>query len=164
LEVNPGEAEATRPLASVSVGYKNLQTKTEDALASSLQIRFTTDAEQVKTDTHNEALVYCSLQITTDRNRQATALRDAGRVEEAQALLVLNYNELLQCKLACPDGLSEQTVKSLDYGIEGNRLQSEAIVDGQKWKFNRKAMRQYQNSVEQQQRYTGKGKIEETKP
>lgn len=164
LEISPGEPDATRPLASVSVGYKNLQTKTEDALASSLQIRFTTDAEQVKNDTHNDALAYCTLQITTDRNRQATALRDAGRVEEAQALLILNYNELLQCKMACQDGLSEQTVKSLDYGIEGNRLQSEAILDGQTWKFNRKAMRQYQNSVEQQQRYTGKGKIEESKP
>lgn len=163
MEVSPGEAESTRPLANVTVGYKNLQTKTEDTLANSLQLRFTNQAEQVQEDIHSEALAYCTLQITTDRNRQATALRDAGRVEEARALLAQNADDLRECKLLCPDKLSEKTVMDLDFGIEGNRLQSESIIDATQWSSNRKRMRQYQNVIEQQQRYTGKGKIDPSK-
>lgn len=159
IEVQPGEMGTTRDLASASVKYKNLQTETEDRLSSDLQVRFTDSKQQVSSDTNGEALAYCTLQLTTLRNRQATELADAGQVDAAKKLLELNMNQLLKCKTDCADKLSVRTLDALDFGISGNSTQAETVVDSKNWNANRKGMRQYQNAIQQQQTYTGDGKI-----
>ncbi|XZE54176.1 vWA domain-containing protein [Planctomycetaceae bacterium SH139] len=164
VEVQPGEVGSSRPLASVSVKYRNLQTETVDQLASTVAVRFTDDKEIAAKDVNGEALAFCTLQLTTEVNREATALRDQGQIEAAKALLEKNSNILLNCKMQCLDGLSPEAVKALDFGILNNRFQAQNVSDSGNWNFNRKLMRQYQNSVEQQQTYSGVGKISETPP
>ena len=159
VEVAPGTAGQEQPLASVSVKYGNRDTETLDELTSKLQVRFTDNQEQVTTDINREALAYCTLQITTERNRQATALADAGQWEAAQKLLAENAQELRDCKLFCEGQVDSKTINDLDFGILGNKTQSETVTDRNKWFLNRKSMRQYQNAVEKQQSYTGDGKV-----
>ena len=162
IEVQPGTLGETRDLASVSVKYRNMQTETVDRLASDLQVRFSNDAQQIATDTNAEALAYCTLQLTTLRNRQATELADAGQIDAAKKLLERNCNELLQCKNQFNTQLTADTLKAHDFGITGNGRQAENVDNRAQWGANRKMMRQFQNAVEQQQSYTGEGKIDAT--
>jgi Ca-activated chloride channel family protein len=159
VEVQPGDAGTTRPLADVTVRYRNLQTETFDQLASSLQVRFTEDASQVEADVNAEALAFCTLQLSSLVNRQATLLRDSGRVEEAQRLLMQNSLRLQECKLKCADAISQRAVEALDFGIEGNRAQAQVITDSSRWLQTRKSLRQFQNVIEAEQRYSGQGRI-----
>lgn len=159
IEVQPGELGAIRDLASVKVKYKNMQTETEDRLASDLQVRFSDNAQQVTSDTNAEALAFCTLQLTTLRNRQATELADAGKADEAKKLLELNTAELLKCRMMCVDKVGKDTVDALDFGIDNNRGQAQTVQNRGQWNQNRKTMRQYQNAIEQQQTYTGEGKV-----
>ena len=129
VEVQPGELGATRDLASVMVKYTNMESQTQDKLTSSLQVRFTDKVEKVTADTNSETLAFCTLQLTTERNRMATALADAGQTQEAKKLLELNAAELFKCKTACGDKLNAQTITALDFGIQSNGLQAQTVEE-----------------------------------
>ncbi|MEM9645864.1 MAG: hypothetical protein AAF989_12810, partial [Planctomycetota bacterium] len=152
-EVAAGKSDSSRNLADVEIRYRNLQTETEDRLASSIQVRFS-DSEQTVLDAKDmETYAYCSLQVTSERNRKATALRDAGQVEEAELLLKQNADYLSRVQLECVSKGVTEVLPQLKRSEQDNLSQSNSIADPSKWNALRKGMRHLQNSLEQQQTY-----------
>lgn len=155
-EVDPGESGLVRPMAEVTVRYNNLETETQDKLASSLQVRFSDSVEEVAESKDLETYAYCTLQVTNEVNRKATALRDAGQVDEAKKLLAGNAALLGQVRLQCVARGITSVLPELSDLETTNQFQAGAISNEAKWNSNRKSMRQIQNSLEQQQTY-GRG-------
>jgi len=153
-EVSPGTEDSTRDLAEVTVQYRNLQTETKEKLTSSIQVRFSDEEKIVEEAKDMEVYAYCSLQITTELNREATALRDAGQVKEAQSLLNQNATSLNKLYVECEAKGVTSVLPELKLAEESNEMQAEAIVDRSKWNSTRKSMRQLQNAVQSQQPYS----------
>jgi Ca-activated chloride channel family protein len=151
VEVGAGDAGETRPLVAVDVEYHNLITDTLDKLASSVQVNFSDSAADVEADRDLETFAYCTVQLANERNRRATALRDAGNVEQAQQLLRQNTNELLKCAELCKDKEVDVVIPTLEFNIGLNSLQAENIDDDVNWRFFRKSMRAAQSFNQAQQ-------------
>ena len=155
VELDPGTDGSTRPLADVRVEYRNMATETRDALQSSIEVRFDEDAKIVEDKADLEVLASCSLLITNQRNREATALRDAGQIDAAQKLLLTNSAELSILSFQCAEAGMDEAAEELKAAERVNEFQSEKIVDAIDWKRTRKSMRAVQNQLEQQQVYSG---------
>lgn len=156
VEVPAGKDGVESTLADVRVQYRNLNTHTTDQLASKIAVRYSNKPERVESDVDVEAKVLSAVQIAAERNREATALRDAGKVEEAKILLQRNASDLeliagfsSRNNYACPDVL---------LGCTLNKVQSEEVADESKWSRNRKVMRDFQNATSQQQTFNESGK------
>ncbi|QDV61170.1 vWA domain-containing protein [Crateriforma conspicua] len=152
-EIDAGESDTTRPVADVAVKYRNLKTETMDKLTSHVEVRFSDSDTEIEKARDLEILAYCTLQVTTERNRRATALRDAGQVQEAQKLLRQNADELSVVRLQCADAGVDVVLPELSQVEKSNSVQAESIIDVKKWGMLRKGMRAMQNRVEQQQTY-----------
>ena len=145
-------------MADVRVQYRNMNTHTTDVLASKIAVRYSDKPEKVEADVDVEAKVLSAVQIAAERNREATALRDAGKIEEARLLLVKNATDLgsiadfsAKNQYVCPD---------VELGCALNKKQSAEVADNAKWNVNRKGMREYQDQTSRQQSYREEGKRE----
>ncbi len=156
VEVPAGENGQESPLADVRVQYRNMNTHTTDVLASKIAVRYSDKLEKVEADVDVEAKVLSAVQIAAERNREATALRDAGKIEEARLLLLRNASDLgsiadfsSKNHFVCPD---------VELGCALNMKQSAEVADNAKWNVNRKGMREYQDQTSRQQSYGEAGK------
>ncbi len=148
VEVPYGESGSQQPVADVAVEYLNMVTDTNEKLTSTVQVKFTDDQSIVQNDVCEEVLASCAIQIANVANEEATLLRDAGNISEAQSKLKLNA--LYLNKLY--DAYRIEDLKRLG---QTNEAQAEAIVGGN-WNRNRKAMREIQSQSRTQQTYSGK--------
>jgi Ca-activated chloride channel homolog len=156
VEVPAGENGMESTFADVRVQYRNLNTHTTDQIASKIAVRFSNNPEKVESDVDVEAKVLSAVQIAAERNREATALRDAGRIDEAKTLLLKNALDLdliagfsLKNNFLCPD---------VELGCTLNKVQSAEVADESKWLKNRKVMREYQDNTSRQQTFNESGK------
>lgn len=157
VEVASGNDGAELKVADVTVSYRNMQTETIDQLSSTVALKYSSDKEKVAKDGNVEAIALSAVQLAAERNKEATALRDAGKVDEAKKLLVLNTLELAQvsdfCKVknfSCPE---------VGLGCKINAEQAKDVADNSKWNSVRKRSREYQNQTNQQQTYDEFGKV-----
>ncbi len=83
------------------------------------------------------------MQVATERNELATQLRDEGKVEEAQKLLIMNAGYLQQQAVI----LESEELDS--YGLENTK--DAQNLSPSSWGSRRKAMRgnQYKNKTQQ---------------
>ena len=156
VEVAVGENGQESPLADVYIKYRNMNTHTTDQLGSKIAVRYSDKPEKVEADVDIEAKVLSAVQIAAERNREATALRDAGKVDEAKQLLLRNALDLGRIsefsainKYVCPD---------VELGCKLNASQSAEVADNTKWNENRKRMREYQDNTSRQQSFGETGK------
>ena len=154
VEVDPGKSGTKRPLASVTVEYQNMLSKTTDTLTSSIEVRFSDDKEAVAKECDHETFAYCAIQLANERNVRATALRDAGKVKEAKDLLLRNSVQLQKLESRFGDVIDGDLSKELKRNARLNEAQSAMIGDQQKWNSSRKAMRyeQINNAAQQEMR------------
>ncbi len=155
LEVNPASAGKQVNLGDVVVAYTNTDSKVRETRQMSVASQFTASAADVEKDTNLETLAYATVLVSTERNRMATALRDAGKVGEAQALLKINALDLFKCATSCEAANVTSVVPLLKENVMENQLQTTEIVDTAKWTSSRKRMLEYQNGNLQQQVYDG---------
>jgi Ca-activated chloride channel family protein len=150
IEVPYGKPTKQAAVAEVTVQYMNLFTETQDKLSSQVAVKFTEAKDIAEAAINKEIMAACVIQIANERNREATRLRDAGRIDEARSLLQSNgvYLEESNVKLQLP-GL--QSRAALNYS------QAQGI-DNPNWSGNRKRMveQQFGDSVQQSYRGTGK--------
>ena len=153
VEVDSEESGQSIPLVDVSVSYQNMFSKTRDQLTSQVAVRFSDDVQQVADDRDLETYAYCTVQVANENNIRATALRDAGQVEEAKQLLSNNSLMLLNCAKDCKENDVISVVPELEANIKINEYQAANVEDNKQWSRNRKVMRNYQNATQSQQTY-----------
>ena len=153
VEVDKGDHGASRQMADVSVEYQNLISKTTDKLSSKVEVRFDEDQKNVVSARDPETFAYCKLQCANLKNCEATALRDAGRIQEAKQLLIDNQVELQQINETYRRSLKQDLVLELLRNVKLNRDQSMTIEDQSNWIKSRKAMRAEQSNNASQQSY-----------
>ncbi len=149
VEIEKGENGSSRPVADVSVTYKNALTETTDKLSSSVQVKFTDSKEVADKAVNKEVLASCVLQIANQRNQEATSIRDRGDIAGAEKILKDNgdYLEMNYRRL----GIEELRSRAADNKLQAGKLSEK------EWNVNRKAMRGQQAADTQQQSYSGKG-------
>lgn len=149
VEIDHGKSGSSRPVAEVTVEYKNMATDTVDKLVSSVQAKFTHSRKVADADINKAVLSSCVLQIATERNRMATEYRDRGDVSGAEKLLKDNaaYLETHYERLGDEELKRRSTL---------NATQAGALSD-QNWNRNRKMMREAQAADASQQTYSGSG-------
>lgn len=154
VEVPAGEDESKRPLVDVSVQYHNLLTQTVDKLTSSLEVRFSSDVAVVEKEQDCETNAFCEIQLANERNRQATALRDLGKIAEARALLEGNGRVLSSVvRRAKEQNLGAKVIADLELNILLNEGQAATIESDRNWAYGRKAMIEGQSANQAQQSY-----------
>ena len=145
VEIPAGEVNKRLDIANVKVSYANMSTKTTDKLTSTVSARFTDSEQQVVQKRDKVVLEAAVMQVATARNSLATELRDDGKVEEAQRLLVMNGVYLRE---QAGDLGSEQ----LDSYAGENEKDSQNLAPSY-WNARRKSMRGSQHKNYNQQSY-----------
>ncbi len=153
VEVEPGEPNQTRPLMNVEIEYQNMITETTDKLSSSVAVRFADDTKLVDKDIDHETNAFCQIQLANELNIRATALRDAGQIEEAKKLLGYNAKTLAETKLLCETNGVTNVLAELNRNELINQSQSAVIDQPAAWNRTRKGMRAAQIDNNTQQTY-----------
>jgi len=144
VEMPAGKVGQPREVATVKVSYANMETKTTDRLTSSVSVNFTESTAVIDEKANKEVMVACVVQIANIQNELATSLRDQGKVEEAKQVLLQNSAYL-------GENAKKLDSELLQLRCADNYTQAEN-VDGSKWGYYRKQMREQQNADLSQQR------------
>lgn len=146
LEVEvPSHADGEElELADVRVRYDNMKTRERDDLQQGVRARFSRSAELVEQNEDKDVMVAVVEQVATEKSEEATRLRDEGKVQEAQQVLMDNAAYLERSA----EAYQAPQLQSLG---EQNRRDADA-VEGEDWNRQRKAMREAQAEVKMQQR------------
>jgi Ca-activated chloride channel family protein len=131
-------------LADVRVRYDNMQTRERDALEQGVKAQFSRSAELVQKNEDKDVMISVVEQVATEKNEEATQLRDEGKIEEAQELLQDNAAYLER------NAQAYQAPQLQSLG-EQNRQDADAVDDAD-WNRQRKVMREKQAEVKMQQR------------
>ena len=150
VEVDSDKKATTQPLVSVDVQYQNLITSDVDRYRTTANVHFTSDIAKRDEDRDLETYAYCSVQIANEQNRRAVTLRDAGEIEEAEALLTENARMLSEVALKCELADVDKVLPELRYNITINSVGAKKVKE-RDWNRNRKQFRAKQNEVGNQQ-------------
>ena len=142
VEVSPAATGRTRRVADVTVGYRDLLTGTQASLSGGTSVTFTESAAVVEKATNKDAMVSVVSQIANERNEEATALRDEGKVEDARALFQFNSAYL-------EDNAQKLGDKGLKREAQANYEATENLDDAN-WNRERKKQREIQYKIKTQ--------------
>jgi Ca-activated chloride channel family protein len=143
VEIPAERAGSERPLAEVNVSYVNMASKSADRLTRTASARFTGSLDLVEKGTNASVMASAIEQIAVERNKQAVALRDQGKIEEARRALLDNAAFL-----------SENAVKYNSKELEdyqGKNKQDAERLDPAVWESQRQAILSEQNVRQTQQ-------------
>ncbi|MCP5114382.1 MAG: VWA domain-containing protein [bacterium] len=146
VEVPSASAGKVQRVADVTVGYHDLRTGSQATLRGGASVRFTESAASVERARSRDVTVSVVSQVGAERNQVATALRDAGKVEEARDMFRFNAAYL------------EKNAQKFD----DSRLQLDAVanneasknLDDDEWKRERKKQRELQYKTQNQRVWT----------
>ncbi len=144
VKVPPGSAGGKRDVANVAVSYANMINKQKATKKSAVAVAFTGTRTEVAKHQNKKVLEAAVEAIGADNNRRAVALRDAGKVAEAQATLESNARYLED------NATHLQSKKLADYS-EKNAKAAKDVVKPAAWNKARKTMRKEQYSIDAQQ-------------
>jgi Ca-activated chloride channel family protein len=142
VEVPSGRPGASRPVADVEVRYHDLLRGAGATVRDGAAVTFTDSPAIVEARTNGEVMVEVVRQIGTERNELATALRDAGRIEEARRAYLANSAYLEENARKLDDA-------SLQLDADANEGASRNLEPGQ-WNRERKKQLELQFKGKQQ--------------
>jgi Ca-activated chloride channel homolog len=96
VKVPPGIAGNRRALADIGVSYANMINKQKASRRGAVSVEFSAAQDVVAARRNARVMENAVEAIATEENRRALALRDAGRVREAQVVLDNNATYLNQ--------------------------------------------------------------------
>ena len=143
VEVPAGRAGTERSIADVSVTYVNMASRSPDRVARLTTARFTGSASLVESSTNPAVMASAIEQIAVERNKQAVALRDQGKIEEARRILLDNAAFL-------SENAAKYNSKELGDYVGKNQKDAENL-DPSVWESQRKAILSEQNVRQSQQ-------------
>ena len=138
VEIQPGASR----VADVEVDYHDLMTARGRTLRSQAQVRWARSEAEVERARNREVMVEVVRQIGAEKNLAATALRDKGKVREAQAAFELNAQYLLRNAVV----LQDETLKK---EAANNSRASQNVQDDAEWKRERKIQQETQYKTQQ---------------
>jgi Ca-activated chloride channel family protein len=143
VEVPAGLAGQRMELATVDVNYANTVSQTTDMLGSAAAVTFADSYALVERHRNDPVLVASVELIANENSKSAVALRDQGRMDEAQRALEDNaaYLDAEARKYKAP---------KLNKSASMNR-EAKSKMDPGRWKKQRKAMRDEQFMLDMQQ-------------
>ena len=142
VEVPPSGAGAVQNIADVTVGYHDLGTGSQATLRGEASVKFTNSAATVEQARSRDVMVAVASQIGAERNQVATALRDAGKVEEARAMFQSNASYLRESAQKFDD-------ERLQLDAEENYEASQNLSE-QDWIRERKKVKELQYKTQSQ--------------
>lgn len=147
-EVSPREPGREFEVAGVSVRMAGLRDGSDGTtLSARASAAFTASRGEAEASVQKQIMVSVVEQIGNETSKQALALRDQGKLREADALLGSNSAFLAENSgLLGSDKLRRQSQRAKE---AARRL------DEAEWKKTRKQMREEQHQVETQQSYEG---------
>jgi Ca-activated chloride channel family protein len=145
LEVPATPANKERILAGVAVVYRNLGSDASERLSKMISISFTNSTKQVEEQRNKEVMIAIVEQQAVEKNEQAVKLRDEGKINEAQEVLMGNVRVLRE------EAAKYKSKKLQDLGII-NKIDADNL-DEQSWNRQRKLMRKEQYRSKTQQNY-----------
>lgn len=151
VEVDEAEVNSESELASVDIQYRDVIRDVTDQFRTTASVSFTDSEDRVVEDRDYETYAFCNVQIANEENVRATALRDAGQVDEAEAILLRCASDLEEVALQCSENNELGVLPEIEKNIVYNRSSAELIKE-RDWTKNRKVLRSKQNEVGQQQR------------
>lgn len=155
LDAPDGASPGQLDVADVRVDYFNLETNTRDDIGSTVDVRLSRDRTEARKSINKTVMSKVTMQIATEENEKAVALRDKGKVKEARQLLESNAAYIKKQKEQYGTGAgaaSVATVRELKRLEEANR-KAAANLDARNWKKTRKSMRYDQHRAKNQQAY-----------
>ncbi|MBI2376142.1 MAG: VWA domain-containing protein [Deltaproteobacteria bacterium] len=144
VKVDPAAAGKTQELARVNVSYADVAAKGATArLSASASVMFSLVPAEVERATNREVMVAAVEALATKRNELALALRDEGKVKEAERVLLENSATLREAAVR----FGSQKLDS--YGTANEVDARNLAPEG--WNQRRKLMRkqQYMNETQQ---------------
>lgn len=148
LNVDDARAHGSVEAAKVEVKYTDLASKQRSALSGKAELRFSKSDAEVKAGVNNEVVAAVTRQIATERNEEAVALRDKGKVEEAKRVLRENAEYLNRQAEQLPPAAAAPL-----QDLSKRNLDEEKNLTGEDWNKTRKSMRAQQYKDKTQQRY-----------
>ena len=142
VEIEPGADGRVSRVADVEVDYRNLMTAENRTLRSSASVTATSSQAAAQRNKNREVMVEVVRQTGAERNLAATALRDKGKVEEAQRAFQLNADYLRSNAITLKD-------EDLRKEAASNERASESVQDDEKWKRERKVQQEGQYKTQQ---------------
>jgi Ca-activated chloride channel family protein len=147
LSIAPKQAGLSMDIADVSINYADMKSKKSDQLAGRSTVEFTRSEETVEKSIDKETVIDAVKQISANVSEEAILLRDEGKVEEAQALLLKNTDYLFG---AAAELESDELLILGDV----NAMEAEAIEDDSDWNASRKRMKASTYEIQTQQDYS----------
>ncbi len=139
VEIPAGKDGETRELATVTGTYANMATKAADKLTSTVSAAFSSTRERVENSENREALISVVEQIALEKNKLATELRDAGKIDEASKIfgeneaVLRSYGDRLKCDdlliNATRNGRAQKSLTPDLWETEKKRLRNNQQMD-----------------------------------
>ena len=148
IELKEVANAGTTPIADISIDYRSMASKQRTKLQDKANATFTDSKQQAEGSINKRVMSSVVEYIATERNEEAVALRDKGKIKEARKVLQGNasYLENEAKKLG---GTYAPTLNSL---AKKNKMDSENLAED-KWTASRKAMKARQYKQKTQQSY-----------
>ncbi len=155
LKAPTGAKPGDHDVADVRIDYYSLEQGSREKVSAPVRARLSLDKEEAKKSINKSVMSKVTMQIATEKNEKAVALRDKGKVKEARKLLENNaaYLKSQQERLGTGFGAaSKATVRELKK-LESSNRKAAASLDAKSWKKTRKSMRHDQHRAKNQQAY-----------
>lgn len=146
VEIPPQPEGKQLPVATVDISYGNMVSGLTDSLSSFADVQFTASQVTAEENVNRETMAEAVLQLATEESKRAVQLRDEGKLEEAEEVLLENAEYLMEQAEAL------QAPMLQGYG-EQNIMDADAVDDEDEWQSTRKEMRDKQHENESQQNY-----------
>lgn len=145
LDVPGLTAGSSLELARVEASWADVFLQVTERASSRTELVASRDLGEVERKTDAEVMVAAVEILANEKNRQAVALRDEGRLQEAQQVLQSNTGYLLE-------NAKKYKSPKLKSSGEMNEADAEALDDAN-WNKQRKTMRKRQHELDYQQSY-----------
>lgn len=145
VEVPAARVDDVRTVADVTLSYANAVTRTPGRQSASARVRYARDPDAIARAVDRDTRTKAVEAIANAESRAAVALRDQGRLDEAEAAFKRNAEYLDQNAAS----LSAPKLKSLST----KNLETAEAVKRSDWGKQRKAVRKLQHELDSQQRY-----------
>lgn len=145
VEMSPRAAGSQMKLASARLSYANMVTGKTDRLDASANVSFTKVPTEVSRAENRDVMIAAIEAIAVAQNRAAVALRDQGKVQEAEKVLLGNAGWLED---------NARRYGSQRLNTYGKRNKEDAKnLEKKKWNKRRKSMRKLQYELDSQQSF-----------